>query len=161
MLVVRMALVTVFAVAGFSKLVDRDGTQRAIRAFGFPSVLAPPVAVILPLAEMATALALFAPDTAVAGAVGALVLLGWFIAAIAVNLARGQQVDCHCFGPRHSAPLGWPVLIRNVALGVLAALVIAVGPGPSLGWLQLVTLAVAVVLAGAYVLEGSALMRRR
>lgn len=167
-LAARLVLAVVFAVAGFTKLVDRDGTRLAVRAFGVPTALAGPVAVILPLAEMATALALVAPDTAVTGAVAALVLLGWFMVAIAANLARGREPDCHCFGQLHSAPLGWPTLVRNTVLAGLAALVVAAGPGPGLGswlgglgWLQWLTVAVALVLAAAFVVEAGVGRRSR
>jgi thiol-disulfide isomerase/thioredoxin len=70
--------------------------------------------------------------------VGALVLLLTFVVAIGLNMARGRNPDCHCFGQLHSEPAGWPTLARNGVLAGLAAWLVARGPGgvgPGLvGW---------------------------
>jgi hypothetical protein len=42
----RLALVTVSAVAGFTKFVDRPGTQKAVADFGIPFQFARPIATI-------------------------------------------------------------------------------------------------------------------
>jgi peroxiredoxin len=76
------------------------------------------------------------------GALGALALLLLFVAGIGYNLARGRTPDCHCFGQLHSAPAGWPTLIRNLVLAAVAA-VVGFGrstPGPGfLDWLAALT----------------------
>jgi methylamine dehydrogenase accessory protein MauD len=115
---IRLALAAVFAVAGVAKLADRAGTRRAVVEFEAPERLAAPLALLLPLAELSVAGLLLFPETAVAGAIGALALLLLFSAVIALNLARGRAPDCHCFGQLHSAPASWRTLVRN---GVLAA----------------------------------------
>jgi thiol-disulfide isomerase/thioredoxin len=119
LLVGRLVLVAVFAVAGITKLIDREGSRQAIADFGLPASLATPLGILLPVAELAVAITLLPASTALWGAVGALGLLLLFIAGIGANLARGHQPDCHCFGQLHSAPAGWRTLARN---GVLAAL---------------------------------------
>ncbi len=115
---------------------------------------------------MATAV-LISP-AAVAGAVGALLLLAMFVTGIATNLARGRQPDCRCFGQIHSAPVSWKTLARNGALAAVAVLVVAQGPGAGLGaWssglsgTEWLALAVAMVLAVAVILGGSAVRDRR
>jgi hypothetical protein len=62
-----------------------------VQAFGVPAVLAAPVAVLLPAAELAVAVAVAVLPGVPAwwGALGALVLLLLFAAGIVVNLARG------------------------------------------------------------------------
>jgi len=69
--------------------------------------------------------------------VGALVLLLLFVGGISYNLARGRQPECHCFGQLHSAPAGWPTLIRNLVLAAIAAVVVGFGRStPQLGVLD-------------------------
>jgi peroxiredoxin len=82
------------------------------------------LAVVLPLAEVAVAIALLPAATAWWGAVGALTLLLLFSAVIGVNLALGRKPDCRCFGQLHSSPAGWQTLARNGLLAALAGLVV-------------------------------------
>src|SRR5205823_3383156 len=89
--------------------------------------LADPFGLLLPLAELAVAMALLLPATAWWGALGAFALLLLFVGGIGYNLARGRTPDCHCFGQLHSAPAGWPTLIRNLVLAVVAAVVVIFG----------------------------------
>ena len=113
LLVARLLLAGVFLVAGVAKLADRAGSRQAIVDFGLPARLATPLGIVLPLAELAVAVALIPVSTAWWGALGALALLLLFTAGIGINLARGRQPECHCFGQLHSAPAGWSTLIRN------------------------------------------------
>ena len=134
LLLLRLGLAAVFALAAFGKLGDRAGTRAAISAFGAPARIVRPLAVVLPLAELAVAAALLVPSTARAGAIGALALLAVFSTAIVLNLARGRRPDCHCFGQVHSEPIGAATLLRNAALAAAAALVVGFGSedaGPS------------------------------
>ena len=129
LLVARLILAAVFLVAALTKLADRAGTRQAIADFGVPAFLAPPLATLLPLLELAAALALLPLASAWWGAIAILALLAVFTAAILVNLARGRKPNCHCFGQISSAPVGWRTVARNVILAALAALVGAPGPG--------------------------------
>lgn len=130
----RLVLAAVFAAAGLAKLADRRGSEQAVVDFGVPFRFAPALGLLLPLAELAVAVALLPAASAWLGAAGALVLLLAFIAGIGFNLSRGKTPDCHCFGQIHSEPIGRGTLARN---GVL--LLVAVGvmiealtqPGPS------------------------------
>ena len=121
----RILLAAVFVVAAVAKLVDLEGTRRAVRDFGAPERLAGLLAPALVLAELAVAGLLIPGSTAVVGAAGALALLLLFVVAIATNLARGRAPDCHCFGSLHSAPAGPATLARNGALAALAGFVLA------------------------------------
>ncbi len=139
MLIVRSLLALVFAVAGLAKLADPAGSRKSIVDFGLPSRLASPAWILLPLAELAIAIALLTGGAAWIGAIGGLALLLIFIAGISVTLARGQRPDCHCFGQIHSAPIGWKTLARNAVLTLAAAFLVWQGrenAGPSLwGWI--------------------------
>jgi Methylamine utilisation protein MauE len=126
-------------VAGVTKLADRAGSKQALVDFGVPASLAVPLGVLLPLAELAVAVALIPASTAWWGAVGALVLLLLFVVGISANLARGRKPECHCFGQLHSEPAGWKTLARNGVLAAVAGFVVwrgYGGAGPSaVGWL--------------------------
>ena len=123
-LLARVLLAAVFAIAGLAKLADLKGSRQALRDFGVPAPLAPVLGTLLPLTELAVALALLPPRTAWWGAVGALVLLLVFVAGICYNLARGRRPSCHCFGQLHSAPVGWFTLTRNLVLAGVAGCVV-------------------------------------
>jgi peroxiredoxin len=143
LLVVRLLLALVFAVAGAAKLADREGSRQAIVDFGVPSSLAAPLGLLLPMAELAVAAALLPASTAWWGAMGALAFLSAFVVGISVNLARGRTPECHCFGQLHSAPAGWKTLTRNGVLAAVAGFVLWEGYdgiGPSaLSWLGVLT----------------------
>jgi hypothetical protein len=139
LLIARLLLAGVFGVAGIAKLSDRDGSRQALVGFGLPGALANPLAILLPLAELLAAIALLPTVSSWWGAVATLALLLFFIAGIAVSLVQGRRPVCHCFGQLYSAPVGWPTLARNVALAVVAVVIIWQGwenPSPSaFGWL--------------------------
>ena len=156
LLLARILLALIFVVAGLAKLADLVGSRQALRDFGVPAALANPSGVLLPVAELAVAVALLPSISAWFGAVGALVLLLLFVAGISFNLARGRTPDCHCFGQLHSAPAGWPTLLRNLVLVALAVGIIwfgrpSAGPG-ALDWLAPLTAAERIELLGALIL---------
>src|SRR5437763_13502559 len=95
LLLARLLLAAVFLVAGVAKLADLAGSQQALRDFGVPAKLSTPFGVLLPLAELAVAVALLLPIIAWWGSLGALLLLVLFVAGIGYNLAQGRQPDCH------------------------------------------------------------------
>ncbi len=126
-----LLLAAVLATAGVAKLLDLEGSRRAVAAFGVPSRLAKPLGTLLPAAELGAAALLAAGALSSAltriGALAALLLLAAFSAAIAANLLRGRAPDCHCFGQLHSAPAGLATLARNGVLLALAAFVASGG----------------------------------
>jgi uncharacterized membrane protein YphA (DoxX/SURF4 family) len=119
----RLVLAAVFAVAGWTKARDPAGTRAAVRDFGVPDRLAPPVAFLLPVAELTVAILLPFERTSAAGAIGAIALLAIFIVAITASLARGQRPDCHCFGQVRSEPVTSRTVARNCVLIALAIFV--------------------------------------
>lgn len=143
LLVLRLVLASVMGVAGAAKLLDRTGSRQSMREFGVPDRLAGALAVALPVAELACAVALIPAVSAWWGSIGALALLSAFIIAIAINLARGRTPDCHCFGKLHSEPVGWSTVGRNTVLAAGAAFVVSQGPngaGPGLvEWMQVLS----------------------
>jgi peroxiredoxin len=119
-LAVRLLLAAVFLLAGATKLVDPVGLRKALRDFGAPPALARPMVMLLPVLELAVAALLIPTSLAWYGAWGALALLTLFLIAVGVAMIRGRKPDCHCFGQLHSAPVGWPTLLRNAVLAASA-----------------------------------------
>ena len=164
LLLARLVLAAVFVVAGLAKLVDRDGSRRALIEFGVPPLLALPFGVLLPVAELIVAVGLIPRATASWAAVGALALLALFCVGIAANLMRGREPDCHCFGQLHSAPAGRQTLVRNSLLAIVAGFVVLEGwsdPGrsvvgvvDSLSVGQALVAAVGVVMVAVIAIEG-------
>jgi peroxiredoxin len=78
-----------------------------------------------------------------------------FVLGIGINLALGRKPDCHCFGQLHSEPVGWPTLLRNAVLAVVAGFVVGLGaasPGASaVAWLGELSTFERVLVAGAAV----------
>ncbi len=127
LLLARLLLATVFAVAGIAKLTDWKGTFEGLQEFELPVSLARPAATLIPVTELLIAMLLLPTVSAWWGALGALLLLSVFIAAIGYQLGRGQHPQCHCFGRLHSAPASQSTLVRNGALVGIALFVVAFG----------------------------------
>ena len=66
-LVGGLILSAVFATAGIAKLADLAGTRTAVREFGAPRAFVGPLALVLPLAELAVAFILLPGPTRVPG----------------------------------------------------------------------------------------------
>ena len=124
----RLLLAAVLAVAAVAKLRDLRASRHAAREFGVPVWLAPAVGIALPFAELAIAAGLVADPSAYLAALAAAALMATFCLAIAANLSRGRTPECNCFGRVHSAPAGRATLARNVTLTALA-LGVAAGSG--------------------------------
>jgi uncharacterized membrane protein YphA (DoxX/SURF4 family) len=115
-LVVRVALAAVFAVAGVAKLRDPQGAQRTVGGVGVPEGLRPLAATALSALELGVAALLVLPGLGVIGGAIAAALLAVFLIALGVQYARGEQVPCACFGQVAVTPAGLPTLARNAVL---------------------------------------------
>ncbi len=134
-LLARAVLVAVFTVSGVAKLADRRGTVNAVASFGVPTWSVVPLAVAIPLSELAIACSLLVSASARWAALAGAALLAVFAVGIAVALANGRRPACHCFGELSRKPAGARTLLRTAALAALAvALAVALWtrPTPSL-----------------------------
>jgi uncharacterized membrane protein YphA (DoxX/SURF4 family) len=90
---------------------------------------------LVPPLEFLVAL-LMLTGTAVRSAAAVMsVLLLSFIVAIGINMARGRDLDCHCFGRATTRTIGWRALLQDVVLlgAAMAVIVLAsewVAPAP-------------------------------
>jgi peroxiredoxin len=124
LLVARLLLAGVFAVAGAAKFADLAGSRKSMADFGVPEGLAHFLGLLFPLVELVCAVALVPVRSAWWGATGVLALLLLFIVGISINLVRGHRPDCHCFGQLHSSPIGWDTVLRNVVLAGVASFIV-------------------------------------
>ncbi len=152
LLVARIVLAAVLVLAALTKLADLRGSREAVAGFGVPGRLAGPLGTVLPIGELAVAIALLPTRTSRVGALGATLLLAVFTIAIGRSIARGEATDCHCFGQLHSERVGWRTLARNATLAAIAIFVVVAGwkqAGPSAtAWIGRLSDTGAVALAG-------------
>jgi len=89
----------VFLAAALPKIADPPGFAEALHAYHLlPDAALAPIALALPWLELWIALALITGLARRSAALIALALLLIFMGALALNLARGNPVDCGCFG---------------------------------------------------------------
>lgn len=132
----RVVLIFVFALAGLMKARDRKAAAQTLESFGVPAQLAPALGILLPLAELGTALALCWSPTAWYGAAAALSLLLVFTVAVVWNLAHGRKPACNCFGQISPKPISKLALLRNLVFATCASVLLVggrqeMGPGIS------------------------------
>ncbi len=137
-LVFRVALAAMFAAAALHKMRDLASFAATLRNYRLlPDALAAIASPALPATELLLAVGLLALPSSRPVAVGALLLLGLYSAAIAVNLLRGRRdIDCGCLGPGHRQPLSEWLLVRNAAAALAAAALLVPGNARNLGWLD-------------------------
>ncbi|WP_290102898.1 MauE/DoxX family redox-associated membrane protein [Actinomadura sp. DC4] len=115
-LVVRVALATILATAGYAKFSEAEGLQKvAVSSYRIlPQGMVTPVALGLPVLEMAlAALILLGFATRVmAVCVGLLFIV--FIAGIISVWARGLSIDCGCFGGGGAVTKGQTHYLREI-----------------------------------------------
>jgi peroxiredoxin/uncharacterized membrane protein YphA (DoxX/SURF4 family) len=127
LLLIRLFLFGVFALAGVTKLLDRQGSEKAVKDFGVPDDFAKPVAYALPIFELSIGFLFLFLATSWLAAVAGLLLLLVFIGGMIYQMAKGNAPDCHCFGQIHSEPVSKTSVIRNVGFALLALLLTAQG----------------------------------
>lgn len=127
LLIIRLILFGIFALAGVGKLLDPEGSEKAVREFGVPENLAKPLAILLPLAEIAVAFSLLFVATSWFGALAGLLLLTIFIGGMLWQMQQGNAPDCHCFGQIHSEPVSVKSLLRNALFLILSLFLVLSG----------------------------------
>lgn len=135
-LIARCITAVVFAVAAGAKLPNPASMRTTFREFGAGESIAR-LAILLAPAELLVATGLVIEPTSRWAALVAVALLLVFIAGMLNALRLQRRPDCACFGALRPTPIGSPAIVRNALLLLIAALVVASGPGPSLGyWLD-------------------------
>ena len=150
LLVCRLTLICVLAVAGVAKLRDR---RRFATALGdltrLPAAARPALAVLVPAAELLAAVLLAVPRTLTAGLAVAAALCAGFSVVAVTAMRRRSSAGCPCFGSRTTVPMGPWHVARNAVLTGLALLggVIALNQGATASY-DAPALVLAVAVAG-------------
>ncbi len=136
-----LVLAGIWVTAAAGKLANREAFRGVLHNYRLlPRSLERPAAATLPLVELGTALALLWPPARPSGALASILLLLLFAAAMGINLRRGRrEIDCGCFIGVLRQRIGWWLVIRNLALALLAASLLAPAGGREPVWLDPVT----------------------
>jgi hypothetical protein len=154
---VGAALSVVLMAGAWHKLRDMAVFSGAVENYRLlPEVLVAPVALALPVWEMAAGAFLLFASTRFAGGMMAILLLLGVTSGVVVNLLRGRvEIDCGCgglVGHVGEQSLSWYLVGRNVLL--FAAVVFALGDESSrvLVWIDYLSVAGGTLaLIGLYV----------
>lgn len=122
--IAAISLGLVFLGSGVSKVRDLNGFVLGVFEYDLlPRPLASVVGRLLPVVEISCGAALLIGLwPRVVGLVSGLLLCS-FLIGVSVNLARGRIIDCHCFAPSSSEPIGMVTVTRLGVLLVCAGLV--------------------------------------
>jgi uncharacterized membrane protein YphA (DoxX/SURF4 family) len=118
-LAARLVLGGVFLLSAATKLGRLAAFASEVKAFGAPVPAA--TARLLPVIELAMAVALMAGRDRGWPPMAAIALLALFTGAIVANLGRGRAVPCPCFGAGDE-PISTATVARNGWLIALAVL---------------------------------------
>ncbi len=81
---------------------------------------------LLPPLELLLALLILSGTAIRLVSITMLLLLLSFIGAVSMNMARGREFDCNCFGTTRQRKIGWKLLVQDVMLvggvGILSLL---------------------------------------
>ena len=116
---VQLGLGALFAAAAIPKIVDPPAFAHMVYNYRLlPGVAVNAAAITLPWVEIAAGAALLLGfwKRAAAGIAGLLLLV--FIAALSVNLARGNPVNCGCFS-LHAVEKPWAALLDDMRWTIL------------------------------------------
>ncbi|MEV5631462.1 MauE/DoxX family redox-associated membrane protein [Micromonospora tulbaghiae] len=124
---VAFALTAVFVVGGVEKLRAQSSFGSTLAGLGVPDVLVPPLRVLVPVAELGTAVGLMLFPAMAWPSVAVAALGVAFAAAGALSLRAEQPVACSCLGAAADGLLGRKQIIL-LPLWLAAAAVLTVAP---------------------------------
>jgi hypothetical protein len=120
-----LTLAAAFGVSAVPKLRHPRGFLLAVLLYRvLPPRLGTLYARILPPLELFVALLLLSGTAVRLAATIAAALLLSFMLAVGINIARGRDLDCHCFGHAINRRIGWPLMLQDGAL-LLASIAVA------------------------------------
>jgi hypothetical protein len=124
----RFFIAVVLVVTGLAKLLDVFAFARIIGTYGiFTDPVLLPLAVLVPVAELALSSWLLSGRRLFAAALTAFAMHAVYAGWAASAVLRGLNLsNCGCFGAFFPRPLGWSTVVEDLAMaflcGTLAAL---------------------------------------
>jgi uncharacterized membrane protein YphA (DoxX/SURF4 family) len=116
-LAARIAVGLVFLLYGLDKIANPDDFARAIANYRLlPEALVNLVAVTLPWVELVCGLLLLAGQWVRSAALVSAFLLGVFIVAVSITLARGLDINCGCLNAEAGRKVGLRLLVEDLLL---------------------------------------------
>jgi Methylamine utilisation protein MauE len=123
-LVCRLALALIFCWAAIEKIIDPQAFAIAIYYYQLlPDFAINLVALILPMLEMFLALSLVSGIYSRGASLISSLLFLIFATALSINLVRGLDISCGCFG-KSSGHINWLYLIRDLSLCLMSLCVL-------------------------------------
>jgi hypothetical protein len=128
-----LALAAVFGASAVPKLRHPRGFLLAVLLYRvLPPRLGTLYARLLPPLEVFVALLLLSGTAVRFAATIAAALLVSFMLAVGINITRGRDLECHCFGHSANRRIGWPLMLQDGALLVATIAVAA----PATAWIS-------------------------
>jgi len=128
-LAARIVVGLAFLLYGLDKITHPDNFARAIANYRLlPEALVNLVAVTLPWVECVCGLLLLAGQWVRSAALVSAFLLGVFVVAVSITLARGLDIACGCLDADAGRKVGFKLLVEDLLLlGAAAVLVLKAG----------------------------------
>lgn len=114
---VRVVLGSIFIFAAIEKIAQPEEFAKNISYYRLlPISVVNLFAIVLPWVELLAGLSLIAGLVTRGSSLVISSLLGLFIVAIAISIARGLDISCGCFGTTTARKVGWAVLAEDLLM---------------------------------------------
>jgi len=125
--VLRFVIGLVLLATGAGKLLDLRGFAGVLRTYeAFPEGALLPLALAIPLVELAIALWLFSGRRLAGAAIAAVAIHAAYAGWSAVSLIRGLKLsNCGCFGVFLARPLDWATVVEDLVMAGLSVWLLA------------------------------------
>jgi|HubBroStandDraft_1064217.scaffolds.fasta_scaffold00944_12 hypothetical protein len=155
------AFALLFLAAAVHKLADLTRFAEVFRAYGIAPRALGPLALLVPVLELAVAAGLLLRAArSGAAATGAVLLVGYAL-AIGVNLARGRRdLSCGCGGANDRRPIAAWMVGRNLTLALLLAALLAPWSARALGAADALTVGAGTTVAALLYMSLDTLLGR-
>ncbi|MBF0100965.1 MAG: DoxX family membrane protein [Desulfobacterales bacterium] len=111
----RFILAVIFIYASIHKIAAPAQFARIIYGYQlFPALTINLIAIIVPFIELYTGIFLLLGILPRSSALWITIMLFSFIIAISINLIRGHEFDCGCFGFSKGKTSNWELLFRDI-----------------------------------------------
>jgi uncharacterized membrane protein YphA (DoxX/SURF4 family) len=123
-LLCRLGLAVIFFYAAIEKIIDPQEFATAVYYYQLlPDIAINLLALVLPMLELFLAASLLSGIYIRGASFIASFLFLVFATALSINLVRGLDISCGCFG-KSSGSISWPYLIRDLSLFLISLFIL-------------------------------------